>query len=182
MGALDGRVAIITGAGRGIGREHALLMASEGAKIVVNDLGGATDGTGSDATPAQEVVAEIEAMGGAIRTVENAWMKERLVESASRRLAAIESGQQVVVGVNRFQVEEPEPTGLLKVDPKVESEQVARLQAFRKQRSTREASKRVAEATARISRLEGMEGHARAADIRLAKYFPGENFDLSAAD
>ena len=50
------------------------------------------------------------------------------------------------------------------------------------QRSTREASKRVAEATARISRLEGMEGHARAADIRLAKYFPGENFDLSAAD
>ncbi|MEM7340730.1 MAG: SDR family oxidoreductase [Actinomycetota bacterium] len=64
MGALDGRVAIITGAGRGIGREHALLMASEGAKIVVNDLGGATDGSGSDASPAQEVVAEIEAMGG----------------------------------------------------------------------------------------------------------------------
>jgi sulfopropanediol 3-dehydrogenase len=48
------------------------------------------------------------------------------------------------------------------------------------QRSTREGSKRVAEATARISRLEGMEGHARAADVRLAKYFPGENFDLSA--
>jgi len=48
------------------------------------------------------------------------------------------------------------------------------------QRSTREASKAVAEATARISRLEGMEGHARAADVRLAKYFPGENFDLTA--
>ena len=48
------------------------------------------------------------------------------------------------------------------------------------QRMTREGSKRVAEATARISRLEGMEGHARAADVRLAKYFPGENFDLSA--
>jgi len=48
------------------------------------------------------------------------------------------------------------------------------------QRSTREASKGVAQATARISRLEGMEGHARAADVRLAKYFPGENFDLSA--
>ncbi|MEM6465929.1 MAG: histidinol dehydrogenase [Pseudomonadota bacterium] len=50
------------------------------------------------------------------------------------------------------------------------------------QRATREGSKSVAEATARISRLEGMEGHARAADVRLAKYFPGENFDLSAHD
>jgi sulfopropanediol 3-dehydrogenase len=50
------------------------------------------------------------------------------------------------------------------------------------QRSTREGSRRVAEATARISRLEGMEGHARAADVRLAKYFPGETFDLNAHD
>ncbi|MEL6268139.1 MAG: histidinol dehydrogenase, partial [Pseudomonadota bacterium] len=50
------------------------------------------------------------------------------------------------------------------------------------QRSTREAARPVAEATARISRLEGMEGHARTGDIRLAKYFPGETFDLTAAD
>jgi NAD(P)-dependent dehydrogenase (short-subunit alcohol dehydrogenase family) len=64
MGALDGRVAIITGAGRGIGREHALLFAAEGAKVVVNDLGGANDGSGEDATPAQQVVNEIKAMGG----------------------------------------------------------------------------------------------------------------------
>ena len=64
MGTLDGRVAIITGAGRGIGREHALLMAAEGARIVVNDLGGAVDGSGSDQSPAEETAAEIRAMGG----------------------------------------------------------------------------------------------------------------------
>jgi NAD(P)-dependent dehydrogenase (short-subunit alcohol dehydrogenase family) len=64
VGALEGRVAIITGAGRGLGREHALLFAAEGAKVVVNDLGGAPDGGGSDATAAEEVVAEITAAGG----------------------------------------------------------------------------------------------------------------------
>uniref|UniRef100_UPI0017F52D03 SDR family NAD(P)-dependent oxidoreductase n=1 Tax=Sporichthya sp. TaxID=65475 RepID=UPI0017F52D03 len=55
MGHLDGRVAIVTGAGRGIGREHALLLAAEGAKVVVNDLGGGHDGTGAAAGPAEEV-------------------------------------------------------------------------------------------------------------------------------
>jgi NAD(P)-dependent dehydrogenase (short-subunit alcohol dehydrogenase family) len=63
-GICEGRVAIVTGAGRGIGREHALMLASEGAKVVVNDLGAEPDGRGADPGPANEVVAEIEAMGG----------------------------------------------------------------------------------------------------------------------
>ncbi len=63
MGALDGRVAIITGAGRGLGREHALLFASEGAKVVVNDLGGDMHGEGGDPSAAMQVVEEIKAAG-----------------------------------------------------------------------------------------------------------------------
>jgi len=64
MGLLDGRVALVTGAGRGIGREEALLLAKHGAAVVVNDLGGGFDGSGKDVGPAQQVVDEIKKAGG----------------------------------------------------------------------------------------------------------------------
>lgn len=78
MGALEGRVAIITGAGRGIGREHALLFAREGAAVVVNDLGGSNAGEGTDTGPAHEVVDEITAAGGGRSRTPTAWPTGRV--------------------------------------------------------------------------------------------------------
>lgn len=73
MGLLDGKVAAITGAGNGIGRAHALLFAAEGARVVVNDLGGARDGAGGDGGAAARVVEEITSAGGqAIANTEDA--------------------------------------------------------------------------------------------------------------
>jgi NAD(P)-dependent dehydrogenase (short-subunit alcohol dehydrogenase family) len=64
VGICEGRVCIVTGAGRGIGREHALMLAAHGAKVVVNDIGGEVDGSGRSTGPAHDVVAEIQAAGG----------------------------------------------------------------------------------------------------------------------
>ena len=83
MGLLDGRVAIVTGAGGGIGREHALALAKEGAALVVNDLGGARDGSGGGQSMADQVVDEIKALGAeAVANYDN--------------VASIEGGQNIL--------------------------------------------------------------------------------------
>ena len=91
---LEGKVAVVTGAGRGIGREIALLMASRGARVVVNDLGGSVDGEGTDAGPAAETVADIKSAGGeAIANTDSVSEPaggERIVQSALDTFGAID--------------------------------------------------------------------------------------------
>ena len=90
MPDLSGKVAIVTGAGRGIGRSHALALANAGAKVVVNDLGAGVAGEGSDLGPVEQVVAEIQAAGGEATTngenVADFAGAERLVQQAIDRV------------------------------------------------------------------------------------------------
>src|ERR1700760_4641588 len=94
MARLDGRVAIVTGAGRGIGRSVALLLASEGASVVVNDLGASVDGSGQDTGPAHDVVAEIaEAGGKAVANgadISDFAAAENLIESAIEQFGRLD--------------------------------------------------------------------------------------------
>src|SRR5438309_7980726 len=94
MGLLDGKVAIVTGAGRGIGRGEALELAAQGAKVVVNDLGGSHIGDGSDKQPAEEVVAIIKERGGdAVASYDDVstWGgAENLVNSAIEAFGALD--------------------------------------------------------------------------------------------
>jgi (2R)-ethylmalonyl-CoA mutase len=106
---------------------------------------------------AREELARIEAMGGALAAVESGYMKQRLVESSAARLAAIASGEQVVVGVNKYTESAPSPltlgedAGFMSVDPGAEREQVERLKAWRAQR----------DAGAVTAALAGLEAAAR---------------------
>jgi NAD(P)-dependent dehydrogenase (short-subunit alcohol dehydrogenase family) len=97
-GICDGRVVIVTGAGRGLGRAHALAFAREGAKVVVNDLGVAADGSGADRTPAQQVVDEIRAAGG--EAVTNASDVADFEQAGRLVAAALEAFGRLDVVVN----------------------------------------------------------------------------------
>jgi len=107
---------------------------------------------------AREELARIDAMGGAVAAIDSSYMKQRLVESNARRLAAIENGQQTVVGVNKFTESAPSPLtassdgGFMKVDEAAESEQIARLRAWRTERDS----------TAAEAALKRLEADARA--------------------
>jgi NAD(P)-dependent dehydrogenase (short-subunit alcohol dehydrogenase family) len=94
MGVIDGKVAIITGAGRGIGASISRLFAAEGAKLVVNDLGGHTDGTGGDEGPAKQIAGEINAAGGAAvpdgGDIGDTATGERLVQTAIKEFGRLD--------------------------------------------------------------------------------------------
>jgi (2R)-ethylmalonyl-CoA mutase len=118
---------------------------------------------------AREELARIDEMGGAIAAVENAYMKERLVESNARRLAAIESGRQTVVGVNAYTSAEPSPLSagegsILTVDPEVEAAQVESLKAWRAGRDGAAAEAALAE----LSRTAREGGNIMEASIACA--------------
>jgi NAD(P)-dependent dehydrogenase (short-subunit alcohol dehydrogenase family) len=98
MGLFDGKVAIVTGAGRGIGREEALLLAREGAAVVVNDLGGSSEGAGADNTPAQQVVDDIVAAGG--RAVANYASVADFAEAKALIDQAVETYSRLDILVN----------------------------------------------------------------------------------
>jgi len=102
----DGRVAIVTGAGRGVGRCHALLFASRGARVVVADLGGALEGGGSSAEPAETVVKEIEALGGDAVACHASVAEE--AGAASIVQAALDAYGRVDVLVNNAGIADPE--------------------------------------------------------------------------
>jgi NAD(P)-dependent dehydrogenase (short-subunit alcohol dehydrogenase family) len=125
MGLFDGRVAVVTGAGRGLGRAEAMLLASEGAQVVVNDLGGAMTGEGADEGPAHDVVAQIRASGGQATANSDdisSWEGgQRLIREALDvygRLDILVNNAGILRDRMSFTMEEADWDSVIKVHPK----------------------------------------------------------------
>jgi methylmalonyl-CoA mutase len=150
--SFDEALALPTPASARVARNTQLILAEEsGIPHVVDPLGGSyyvESLTHSVAAAAEALIAEVEAMGGMTKAVEQGMPKLRIEEVAARRQARIDRGEDVIVGVNRYRVEEPEPVELLAIDnAKVREQQIARLQ---KVRATRDAA-RVADTLAALA-------------------------------
>ncbi|MFZ3218005.1 MAG: methylmalonyl-CoA mutase family protein [Candidatus Acidiferrales bacterium] len=107
-------------------------------------------------TGAQEYISKIDAMGGVLRAVETGYIQQEIQKSAFEYQNAVDSGEQVVVGVNRFQTEEEKPIPTLRIDPEIERTQVARLNALRATRDTPKAQAALAEVERRARSAENL--------------------------
>ena len=102
-GLCEGRVVVVTGGARGIGREHCLLFAKEGAKVVVNDLGGDVAGSSGELGPAQEVAEEIKAMGGeAVANGDDVKVGQPMLDGAKVTAEVLEQGRHKKIKIVKF--------------------------------------------------------------------------------
>jgi len=175
MGLLEGKVAIVTGGGRGIGREHALLLAREGAAVMVNDLGGDGRGEGQDLTPAQSVAEEIRAGGGRAEVnggdVSDWESAEALVEQtveAFGRLDILVNNAGILRDRMVFNMTEEEWDAVVKVVLKG-SFAPARFAAAYWRRRHKETEERVDAAIVNTSSESGLYGNSGQANYAAAK-------------
>jgi methylmalonyl-CoA mutase N-terminal domain/subunit len=140
-------------------RTQQIIASETGVANTVDPLGGSyvieklTDEIESGA---KEYIAKIDAMGGMLRAIETGYVQQEIQKSAYEYQRAVESGQQVVVGVNRYQVQEERPIPIMRIDPEIERTQVARVQALRARRDATKARESVAEVERRARGSENL--------------------------
>jgi NAD(P)-dependent dehydrogenase (short-subunit alcohol dehydrogenase family) len=171
---LAGRVAIVTGAGRGLGRAHALRLAAEGAAVVINDRGGNLQGEGQDASPAQQVVAEIEAAGGqAIASAHDVgdWQEaEALVRTAVERfgdLHVLVNNAGILRDRSLANMSEAEWDAVIRVHLKGHAAPARHAMAWWRERS--KAGKKIEASVIHTTSLAGLVGNFGQANYAAAK-------------